>query len=207
MGLFDWLRGSTKPTVSPPATVTPPRVIVTPRPEIRVYRPSPTRTEYESNYLHSSRWDELLAPTDGLPNLQLSEYRGELWLMETTTSKLVKVGNRHLAQLGIWTATVRGVDHYQSAVKAADTSPGQSLQVVREPDNAYDRNAVGVHSGGQLIGYFNKQMASKLAKVMDSGMTLQAISLAGSTKGQGDSRIQILAAEPTLLRHIRGARR
>jgi hypothetical protein len=207
MGLFDWLRGSTKPTVPPPAPVTPPRVVVAPRPEVRVYQPSPTRPEYVSNYLHSSRWDELLAPNDGLPNLRLSEYRGEFWFMETTTSKLVKVGNRHLAQLGIWTATVRGTDHYQSAVMAANTSPGQPLQVVREPDNAYDRNAVRVHAGGQLIGYFNKQMAGRLAKLMDSGVNLEAISLAGSPIGQDDSRIQVLAAEPELLRHLRGTRR
>jgi len=163
-------------------------------------------TEFESNYLHSSRWEELLAPTTGLPNLRLSEHKSELWLMETTTSKLISVGNRHLAKLGIWTANVRGIDYHKADVRASDTTPGTALEIQREPDNPHDRNAIAVVAEGRLVGYVNKQMAAKLAKLMDAGLVLEVISLAGSPRGKNDSRIQILAADQALVRHLRGAR-
>jgi hypothetical protein len=162
--------------------------------------------ENESIYLHSSRWDELLAPTSGIPNLCLSEHKGELWLMETTTSKLVTVGNRHLAKLGIWTANVRGIDYHQADVRATDTTPGTALEIEREPDNPHDRNAIAVLAEGRLIGYYNKQMAAKLAKLMDAGLVLEAIALAGSPRYKNDSRIQILAADPAVIRHLKGSR-
>ena len=204
MGLFDWLRRSTAPVSYPPVTVAPEPAADSHRPEAGASPSSPVLSAVESDYLHSSRWDELLAPTERFPNLRLSEYRGELWLMETTTSQLVKVGNRHLAHLGIWTAAVRGISFYETAVLLSDTSPGQPLELVREPDNAHDKNAIRVHSGGKLIGYVNKQMASRLARRMDSGLELDAISLAGSRRGRDVSRIQVLGAEPHLLRHLRG---
>lgn len=161
---------------------------------------------FESNYLHSSRWDELLSPTDGLPNLRLAPYRGELWLMETTTSKLVVVGNRHLAKLGIWTATVRGIDHYRGAVVETNASPGQRLELVREPGNPHDRNAVQVLVEERVVGYINKQMAARVAKLMDAGVPLETVSLAGCPRGRNESRIQILAADPALILHLTGAR-
>jgi hypothetical protein len=126
--------------------------------------------------------------------------------METTTSELVTVGNRHLAKLGIWTANVRGIDYHQADVRATDTTPGTALEIEREPDNPHDRNAIAVLAEGRLIGYYNKQMAAKLAKLMDAGLVLEAIALAGSPRYKNDSRIQILAADPAVIRHLKGSR-
>jgi hypothetical protein len=199
MGLVSWLQrlGKIETTAQPHAQ----RTTVAPPPA------SAEPAEYESIYLHSSRWDELLAPTAGHPNLRLSEHKGELWLMETTTSKLVTVGNRHLAKLGIWTANVRGIDYHKANARATDTAPGRTLEMAREPDNAHDRNAIAVLAEGKSIGYFNRQMAAKLAKLMDAGLVLEAISLAGSPRGKNESRIQILAADPALVRHLLSTRK
>lgn len=199
MGLVEWLQ-----RLSKPAPADPPQ---SPRVSSGPAQKSVEPSEYESVYLHSSRWDELLAPSASLPNLRLTGYKGELWLTEITTGKFVAVGNRHLAKLGIWTANVRGIDYHTADVRATDTTPGNTLAIAREPENPHDRNAVAVLAEGRLLGYFDKQMAANLAKLIDAGATLEAISLAGSRRGKNDSRIQVLAADPALVRHLTSARR
>ena len=57
--------------------------------------------EQDSIYLQSSLGDDLQSPEIVPPNLRLVERNEELWLEETTTGKLVKVGNRHVARLDV----------------------------------------------------------------------------------------------------------
>ena len=56
---------------------------------------------------------------------------------------------------------VVGESHYQDAIKAALDANGrtQLAQVVREPKNKHDRNAVAVRLGGQTVGYLPRDEA------------------------------------------------
>lgn len=150
---------------------------------------------WDSPYLPSSRWDDLLvADAEGMPPLRLREYRGALWLSEDSTGLLVNVGNKHLRRLGIWSAAIRGTAHYdQSNVGIGEAS------LVREPDNPFDANAVAVHVGGSCVGHFNKQMAAGLARNLDSGGELEAFVISA---GAG-TRPKVIAATPEVMAHLK----
>ncbi|MEU4015811.1 hypothetical protein AB0E56_11155 [Microbacterium sp. NPDC028030] len=172
MGLLDTLRAAFG--LGTEARPAPPESTADPQPRhitisVRVERPQGPPEGYESPYLPADRQAELLVPRpDGLPPLHLSRYRGELWLTEDTTGKLVNVKARQLRSLGIWGATVRGASHYETKARLGPA------ELVREPDNPYDANAVAIHVGGKIIDHYNKQKAAALAKVLDGGEPLIA---------------------------------
>jgi len=50
-----------------------------------------------------------------------------------------------------------------------------SVRLIREPNNAYDRNAIRIETNnGQHVGYINRDAARDLAPVMDGGATVAA---------------------------------
>lgn len=162
--------------------------------------------DYVSPYLKSDRFDELLSPSIQPPRLRLAWHEGELWLTEKTTGLLVNVGNRQLLPLGIFTVGVRGTKYYAPMVKAADLTPGTLIELVREPENINDSNAIGITKGDLFVGYWNQQMARPMAKLLDAGTHLEAILLAGTPSGKATERVRVLAAEPQLLAHLQGKR-
>ncbi|MDQ0895792.1 HIRAN domain-containing protein [Agromyces ramosus] len=133
-------------------------------------------------------------------------YRGELWLSETTTGKLIPVGNRHLARLGLWAFRVRGVQYRPEAAKAADLNLGKVVRLEREPNNEHDRNAIAVVGTAGKLGYVNKQMAARLAKLIDGGEQFKAIVVGGAPAGEQSSRVQVIAADPALIAHLQGVK-
>lgn len=159
-----------------------------------------------SIYLHSDRWDELLVADDqGMPRLSLQWNNEELWLAEDTTGLLVNVGNRRLRRMGIWTVKVRGVNYHKSAVRNGAFQPGARVQLVTEPENKYDANAVAVYAADatEPCGYFNKAMSAGMSKFINSGAPIHAISLSGGVPGViGDSNIKVLAASPEIVEHL-----
>ena len=62
---------------------------------------------------------------------------------------------------------LRGESHYQSALLWCD--PGMSVELVREPDNPHDPNAIAVKSDGEPIGYIARAEATELAPYLDDG--------------------------------------
>ncbi|MFA6290680.1 MAG: HIRAN domain-containing protein [Victivallales bacterium] len=61
---------------------------------------------------------------------------------------------------------------------SAQVSAGEKLVLEREPENQYDNNAIKAMSGGERIGYLNRQDASWLAPLMDGDLIrLKAIVL------------------------------
>jgi len=152
----------------------------------------------ESVYLHSSRWDELLVPgADGMPPLRFKLHNNRLWFAEDTTRKLVKVQNRKLRHLGVWTVKVRGFNYYPEAVAATRMRLFEPVALVRERDNEYDKNAVAIHSSAGKIGYFNKQMAAGLSKRLDAGDELVAFITSVDTPPN------VVAASPEIMAHLR----
>jgi hypothetical protein len=142
---------------------------------------TPSNQATSSVYWHSDRWDELLVlRADGYPPFRLIEHHRELWLAEEQTGLLVNVANRNLRPVGSWSRKARGMQHHEPIVKASDLRPPAPLTLVREPGNEYDRNALEHHANAGPIGHVNKQMAAGLAREIDAGARLRAVSF-----GQG----------------------
>ncbi|MCD8199432.1 MAG: DEAD/DEAH box helicase, partial [Coriobacteriaceae bacterium] len=67
---------------------------------------------------------------------------------------------------------------------------GEELQLVREPENEFDENAIAVRRrDGTQLGYLNRQLAERLAPVMDAGVAYDAaISAITGREEDGDLR-------------------
>ena len=61
-----------------------------------------------------------------------------------------------------------------------------SLELLREPENPYDSNAIAVAYGNLRLGFFNRELAAHIAPVMDAGVRYRAriASLTGSGEGR-----------------------
>ena len=53
--------------------------------------------------------------------------------------------------------------------------PGVSLELVREPDNPYDANAIAVHWRGRRVGYVPREANAEVARMMDNGALARAV--------------------------------
>jgi hypothetical protein len=78
------------------------------------------------------------------------------------------------------------------------------VKLVREPDCEADPNAVAVYdaTGRHLAAYVNKQKARMLAKVIDAGEPIEAISVRGTRSGVPCDQIAIIAARPDVIRYL-----
>ncbi len=56
----------------------------------------------------------------------------------------------------------------------AGLEPGQTLEFVRQPDNAFDANAVAVHFGRLHLGFVRKAIAARIAPNIDAGERYRA---------------------------------
>lgn len=48
--------------------------------------------------------------------------------------------------------------------------PGMALDLRREPDNAYDPDAIAVYCGGEKVGYVTAELADTYAEDLDAGL-------------------------------------
>ncbi|WP_179855078.1 HIRAN domain-containing protein [Paractinoplanes atraurantiacus] len=203
MGLLDAIR---RRRSSPPAADT----SDTPEPPRRtVAAPPVQRTREDSCYVPADVDATRFIGADGLPTLHLISYRdtgGEkvLRLCEDATGLLVGPSHRRLAHAGIYMSQLRGEAYHEQACKSGDFQPGTLVKLVREPDNAYDPNAVAVYdkTGRHLAAYLNKQKARMVAKLLDTGVDLRAISIRGTGPNQPCTQIAILTAEPRILARL-----
>jgi single-stranded-DNA-specific exonuclease len=56
----------------------------------------------------------------------------------------------------------------------AGLQPGAELELVRQPENAFDSNAVAVHFGRLQLGFMKKAIAARIAPNMDAGERYRA---------------------------------
>ena len=69
---------------------------------------------------------------------------------------------------------IRGVSHYQKA--CGMVVGGQPLELKRDPNNAYDSNAISVLTRhGDLLGHVSAKLAADLANFMDTGGDVTAV--------------------------------
>lgn len=67
-----------------------------------------------------------------------------------------------------------GFRHYDGREVLRDLKPGDRLELVREPDNPYDANAVRVEWRGVKLGYVPRRDNAAVARQMDRGAALEA---------------------------------
>ena len=67
-----------------------------------------------------------------------------------------------------------GFRHYDGGEVLRDLKPGDRLELVREPDNPYDANAVRVEWRGVKLGYVPRRDNAAVARQMDRGAKLEA---------------------------------
>jgi predicted RNA-binding protein YlxR (DUF448 family) len=146
---------------------------------------------------------------NGMPPFRLIPFRdfeGEevLRLCEDSTGLLIAPKNRYLPGVGVYVSQLRGEKHYVAGCEAGNFLPGSPVQLVREPENPHDVNAVAVYdeSGIHRGAYVHRARARQLSKLMDRGEQLAAISIRGTAAGQRCPQIAILAAAPEFVRHL-----
>jgi hypothetical protein len=71
-------------------------------------------------------------------------------------------------------STLAGYRYHQAPALAAAMKVGDTLDLVREPDNPYDANAVRVEWQGRKLGYVPRASNAALAWAMDGGETVTA---------------------------------
>ena len=192
MGFFDSIRALLGTPPPPPPRSAPVSPTPQPTPQPRVaFRGDVSRGSHERSYLKQEDITRLLKPNaDGLAPLHFVRRGGALWLAEDTTGKLVNLDARGLRRLGIWGVKVRGRSLYSGAQRLGPAD------LVREPDNPHDSNAVAIHVDGHMIGYYNKGMTPGLAKLLDAGEPLEAIVVSTDPA-------KVLSARPEVLAHLR----
>jgi hypothetical protein len=152
--------------------------------------------------------DHLLG-SDGVPALHLVWCRGTggemvLQLCEDATGLLVGPGDSRLPRAGVYVSQLRGQAFHRLGCTAGDFSPGAPVRLVREPDNEFDPDAVAVYdaTGRHLAAYVNNQKARILARLIDSGEPLEAVSIRGTGPSRPCDQVAVLAASPGVLRRL-----
>ena len=72
------------------------------------------------------------------------------------------------------TCHVAGTGHHCSPAIVHELRLGKRLNLVREPANDYDPDAIAVQLGHQRIGYVPRRHNTVLARLLDAGKTLRA---------------------------------
>ncbi|QDE35596.1 hypothetical protein FIV50_12850 [Microbacterium foliorum] len=196
MGFLNWLVRRRPPTVSPGSAGTPAEPILVSRREtaagitVSAYASGGPPKGYVSPYLSADEANALLHVDDrGLPNLRIVEFHSEWWLSETSTGRLVNAGSLALRRLGIWSVRVRGGEHAPGDLRIGPA------ELVREPENEFDANAVAIYQEGIRCGYWNKGAARSFAKLLDSGQVLSAYAISAHPP-------KVIAAEPPVIAHL-----
>jgi len=77
-------------------------------------------------------------------------------------------------QMLVQNSPLAGFRHGEAADAWPDLRQGDELTLVREPDNAFDANAVRVDWRGRKLGYVPRRDNAALAWALDRGETLRA---------------------------------
>ena len=67
-----------------------------------------------------------------------------------------------------------GFRHYAGGEALRELKPGDRLELVREPANPYDGNAIRVEWRGVTLGYVPRRDNAAVARQMDRGAALEA---------------------------------
>ncbi len=74
----------------------------------------------------------------------------------------------------VQSSPLAGFRYHEAKAVFAELSVGDRLDLVREPDNRYDANAVRVEWRGRMLGYVPRRQNAALAWAMDRGEPVTA---------------------------------
>lgn len=100
---------------------------------------------------------------DGVMPFWLDRSGVQWCLVDYVTGLQVKVDMVLLTPLGIYGVSPRGGKYYDESWRKR-AAVGDAVELVPEPDNEYDSNAVRIDWNGHTTGYYSKTMARKLQK-------------------------------------------
>jgi HIRAN domain len=121
------------------------------------------------------------------------------------------LGREAARERGLHVCAVAGAgQHHTEALEAAAIEPGDPLELMRDPDNEHDPNAIQVLADGQQLGWVPRELAERLAPALDGGESWSAIVLREqrrSPRHPRDGLTMLLAATDSIeLREPRAAR-
>ena len=70
---------------------------------------------------------------------------------------------------------IAGVQHHQMASVIKDLSEGDELDIVPEPTNQYDPNAVRLEINGTMLGYVPKKFSAEVSAMLEADPDLECI--------------------------------
>lgn len=109
-----------------------------------------------------------------------------VFVLPEVGGSLVNPKGPGLRHVGLLTTYARGSTYHLPAFRAADLRKGRPVELRREPDNPHDRNAVAlwVPGGRAPFGYVQRGRAASLAKRLDTGERMAAVTLFGPARGR-----------------------
>lgn len=136
----------------------------------------------------------------GLPTVRLVDSGDRLSIWSPVEGgALINPKGPGLRKLGLYTSYARGSLYYASAFAAADLRKGRWVDLVREPDNPHDKNAIAMCALGSKVGFAHVQKgrAPAIAKRMDAGEDMAAVSLRGPGRGKSDDTAFVIIGTRT----------
>ena len=73
----------------------------------------------------------------------------------------------------VQSSPLAGSQYYAAGRVWPELKPGDRLELIREPDNRHDRNAVRVDWRGQQLGYVPRAENRAVARALDAGERLE----------------------------------
>lgn len=156
-----------------------------------------------AEYMDSETEARALAPgASGMLDARLQRERDRLLVV--TPLGWVNPRSRTAHRAGLHSFVVAGTSHHEAAAKAGRFTPGSPVRLVREPNNAFDVNAVAVYAetGRRLAGYVPKGQAKRLAALLDAGTDLVAVTVRGSSAGSDGLAPHVLVCDRRLYEHL-----
>lgn len=94
-----------------------------------------------------------------------------------------------------------GFRHYGGGEMLPDMKVGDRLELVREPDNPYDANAIRVDWRGRKLGYVPRRENAAVARQLDRGTALDARVAGLSEHRNRHVRIEFEVVAPLPITH------
>lgn len=161
----------------------------------------PPRVLWREDYVPKEEEGRYLTRrADGRPNLYLVDAGDRLAIWSPVDGGgLINPRGPGLRHLGLYASQARGATHYGSAYLVADLSKGRWLDLIREPENLHDKNAVAMCAPGSRIAfaYVQRGRAPAVARRMDAGEAIAAVSMRGPGKGRADQSTLVLIGSRT----------
>jgi hypothetical protein len=96
-----------------------------------------------------------------------------LWALSNSlsASEAVPAGS---VRILVQSSPLAGSQYYRLDQLQENIRVGDALELVREPDNRHDKNAVSVRWRGQALGYLPRKENRAVAKALDDGESVRA---------------------------------